>query len=249
MNHRALFFFTMAVSFALPVAALAQSTTVNGTDVIYSAGSSTLSASSVGGTTPAGIISVSGDSYVTFSVSGQVMLNIGSGNNYNDPDGVGAAPASSTNTGYNSISGIDAPNAGYLVGVFLASGGPSGSAPTTLDYLAGGNASTSSSSYTPALDQVFFIGDGLTGDGTGSTQDFYVPAGASELVLGISDSCNYNGGPSCYNDNQGTFTVDYSTVGGVAPPPSSTPEPSSLALLATGLLAGASCVRRRFQLR
>jgi hypothetical protein len=87
-------------------------------------------------------------------------------------------------------------------------------------------------SLSPLLDQVFFIGDGLTGDGTGTVQDFYVPTGATELYLGISDACGYNGGPSCYGDNVGTFDVTYT------PTLSSTvPEPASLSILACGLLA------------
>jgi len=56
---------------------------------------------------------------------------------------------------------------------------------------------------------LFFIGDGLTGDGTGTVQVFEVPSGAKSLYLGIPDACSYNGSPSCYGDNFGDFIVSY----------------------------------------
>jgi hypothetical protein len=136
----------------------------------------------------------------------KIEVDNGDGNHTNDADGVGAGTSMSSNNGYGSLSGIAAPFAGYLIGVFVPAGGPSGAAPASLSFT--GTGQTSFPSLAPALDQVFFIGDGLTGDGTGSTQDFAVPAGAAMLYLGISDSCdNYSGPPGCYNDNSGTFTV------------------------------------------
>jgi hypothetical protein len=234
----------------VPAFAYADSTTVNANADIYAAGTqSTLAtgdSSGQSGTVPGFISLNSGTSYLTFSASGSITIN-GGGNN-NDPDGVGAAPATSFETGYGSISGMTVPNGGYLVGVFIGPGGPTGTAPASLDYTSAA-LTTSESSYSPLLDQAFFIGDGLTGDGTGSVQDFYVPTGATELYLGISDACNYSGGPSCYGDNSGTFSVSYDQVGGVAPPPSATPEPSSLALLGTGVLGVAGALRRRFMKR
>jgi hypothetical protein len=38
-------------------------------------------------------------------------------------------------------------------------------------------------------------------------QQFTVPAGAKTVTFGISDACNYNGGPSCYTDNEGAYTL------------------------------------------
>lgn len=161
------------------------------------------------------------------------------GGNCNDPDGNFSATSSSTNTGTSSISGIDFPGAGELVGVFVASGGPTGTAPTPLDYRPGGNASTTAGSYSPLLDQVFFIGDGSLCEYTAdcfvdepcTPQQFYIPAGATDLYLGISDAGGYNGAPGAYGDNLGSYSVSYSLLG--APP--ATPEPASLALLAGGL--------------
>jgi hypothetical protein len=233
------FYLLAAVASFCTLSAYADS--VPGAAVIYAAGTQSGVASSAGGTLPIGILLPAGTSSITFGVTGSVVLNIGTGTNYNDPDGVGAAVSSSFESGSGSISGLTAPNAGFLTGVFLAPGGPSGPAPTALNFLTSG---TSFLSLSPLVDQTFFIGDGLTGDGTGATQTFYVPAGASELYLGISDACGYNGGPSCYGDNGGSFDVSYSISANTPP---SVPEPSSFVLLGTGVAGALSqlVMRRR----
>lgn len=238
------------------------SATVNATDNIYASGSQSAlitNCVSLGycgaggqGTLP-GYISVAGSSYISFTASGTITMN-----NYdptptdpaatNDPDGLyNGIPAydvpASVNAGFESISGITAPGAGYLVGLFVGPNGPTGTAPASLTYA---TADTEDASYNPLLDQVFFIGDGLTGDGTGAEQEFYVPAGATELYLGISDACFFVGAPSCYTGNYGQFNVDYTdTTSTGNTPPSPAPEPSSLLLLATGVLSGAGTLRRR----
>jgi hypothetical protein len=162
------------------------------------------------------------------------VLNNGTGNNPNDPDGAGAVPATSSNTGTSSISGITAPGAGYLTGVFVAAGGPSGAAPAALNFTTG--TGTAFTSLSPLLDQVFFIGDGLTGDGTGATQVFYAPSGAFTLYLGISDAGGYNGAPGAYGDNLGTYFVGYDLAGGTIIPPTTAPEPLSVGLIGGGIL-------------
>ncbi len=58
----------------------------------------------------------------------------------------------------------------------------------------------------PKIGQVFFIGDGLTGTGSGAVQVFSVPATATHLYLGYVDSCN-NTVPGCYSDNSGSLTA------------------------------------------
>lgn len=244
---------------ALAVPLSAASVTVNAADNIYASGQS--STDNVGGgNLPVGIAVPLGATYIQVtnvtgsytaansgcaSAVGCVTMN--GGGNFNDADGVGAGTPTSMNTGTSSISGVSAPGAGELVGLYVASGGPSGTAPTALNYLPGGNASESASSYHPVLDQVFFIGDGLTGDGAGSLQTFYVPTGAKELYLGISDAGGYNGSPGAYGDNIGNYAVSYGFVGGVTPPPppSSVPEPADFVLLFGGLSMTAAALRYR----
>jgi hypothetical protein len=90
-----------------------------------------------------------------------------------------------------------------LVGVFLDGSVPSGSPPPTLQAT---GADTSFASLSPLLRQQFFIGDGLTGTGSGSVQRFVVPAGATRLFLGSSDGFAGN------SENGGQFTVVVSTL-------------------------------------
>ena len=202
--------------------------TIQGTDDIYNAGNP----GSQDGTNPSSI-DVTGLTAVTFSdATGQVFLNLTSGDNLNDPDGGGSAPGSSFNTGTTTIAGLTAPQAGYITGVFL--GATTVATPAPLDFSGG----TSFTSLSPMLQQAFFIGDGLTGDGSGTTQTFYVPTGAKTLYLGISDACGYNGSPSCYEDNGGSFQI---TVNGG----SAVPEPASWALMLVGVGALGGALRGR----
>jgi hypothetical protein len=133
----------------------------------------------------------------TFSASGLVgccsTANIG-------PDGYPNDRANITSLG--SISGIVSPNGLPLVGVFT-NGSPSGAAPSPYDYSAG----LGQASFSPSLNQVFVIGDGLTGTGSGSKQVFNVPATATELWLGFTDAGTFNGPPANYGDNAGSEMV------------------------------------------
>jgi PEP-CTERM motif len=102
-----------------------------------------------------------------------------------------------------------------LVGVFIGSSVPSGPAPAQL------NDGMSFTSLAPGLDQIFWIGDGLTGTGTGSVQSFLAPSGATRLYLGVVDGFGW------YN-NPGVIDV---TINGAA----SVPEPSTWAMVLLGL--------------
>ena len=211
--------------------------TVNATDSVYGAANS-----GNGATDPVSVTLNAATTSLTFtgvtgsitngcvSTEGCITINHGSGDTLNNPDGVGAANNFS-GTGNGSLSGIKTSGAGALVGVFVA-GTPSGTAPATLDF--SGSGATSFTSLSPLLDQVFFIGDGLTGpgDGTGSKQQFNVPSGATTLYLGLADACGYSGSPSCYGDNLGSYTVTVNQ----APVTRTVPEPASFATLAVGML-------------
>ena len=162
-------------------------------------------------------------STLTFSsVTGSVTLD-GFGH-LNNSDGIGAAPVSSTATSLNGISGIIAPHAGYLVGVFLTNDEPVPPAPSILDFTSIG---TNFTTLSPLINQTFFIGDGLTGDGSGAQQQFIIPAPATRLFLGISDAPSYNGSPGGFDDNGGSFNANFALI----------PEPSVIALQIVGGVA------------
>ena len=102
------------------------------------------------------------------------------------------------------ISGYFGPQ-GPLTGVFLNDLVPSsGPAPATLDFSPGG-LGIDFLTLTPAIGQVFYIGDGVAG---GSIfQQFIAPAGATRLALGIPDGFGFVGAPGAYDDNDGSYRV------------------------------------------
>jgi hypothetical protein len=205
-------------------------TTVNGSDDLYN-----FNGVSYDGTAPS-YIDVTGLSSITFSVSTGATVTVNAGN-YNDADGIGSVSGENV-AGAAGLSGITSPTAGFLTGAFVSN--TLGATPASLDFTGVGG--TSFTSLSPALQQAFFIGDGLTGDATGTTQVFYVPTGATKLYLGLADACGYNGGPSCYGDNLGSFTV---TSTGVSPSSGGVPEPATWALMLTGFGGMGAVLRRR----
>ena len=149
------------------------------------------------------------------SVAGIITYNNGTGHNNADgliiSGGYYGPTITGTNgysvaTEYGGISGITMPGAGALVGVFAPAGAPTNNPPASLDFTA---IETSFSTLSPALYQTFFIGDGMTGDGSGTVQQFIVPADATRLLLGLSDAYGFYGSPGAYDDNFGTFTVTF----------------------------------------
>lgn len=172
-------------------------------------------------------------STLTFTVTGSV--NFGPGPSGDPPDG-GAVATTPANNG---MSGATWP-ANALVGVFLDSSLPT-AAPAPADLNFGTAGSRSFTSLSPALKQAFFIGDGLTGSGTGAVQTFVVPAGATRLFLGTSDGFGW------FN-NSGSFAV---TVIAATPPPTAasaaipTLSPSMLVAMALAMAAVAVLVIRQ----
>lgn len=200
--------------------AQAQQMTVAANDEISAAGYKKLNTTDHSGHLPPQIALPDDATSMTFAIFGGTELHLkgykgrctspcltvndGTGDLYNDADGVGSAGSLNV-LADESNSGIQAPVAGFLAGVFEA-GPPTGAPPATLDFTTIG---TNFPSLSPVLQQLFFIGDGLTGDGSGSVQIFYVPTGAESLYFGIPDACYYNGSPSCYRDNKGALIVSY----------------------------------------
>lgn len=220
---------TIAAVFA--PAAYAAPYIVNATANVYQQDGSTE------GTAPVGI-NITGGSTITFSATGTISFDGGS--HVNDADGIGSASSINISpiSANNSFSGFIAPNAGSLVGVFYNPRTALAMTQTTLNFTTMG---TNFSSLSPLLDQVFFIGDGLTGDGTGSVQNFIAPRGATMLYLGFADAGGYNGTPGSYGDNLGSLAVNVNL-------PSATPavpEPASWAMMILGMGAVGFAMRRR----
>ena len=165
------------------------------------------------------------------------------------PDGLQAdgTPAFGINLNINSYQGISGmrleQGSGFLVGVFLDNA-PTNSAPARLEFTNNGTPgliATSFGSLAPALQQNFFIGDGLTGNGMGSVQQFLIPDTATRLFLGFADAGGYSGNPGHYEDNSGSITVSFSSSASAAP------EPGTLGLLALGMLGGMLVRRQKGQ--
>jgi hypothetical protein len=156
-------------------------------------------------------VSATGGQTFQFSASGDVNYNINVAGTVFGPDGV--RPST-----FNSVAGISGYNGpiGALLGVFLTNTDPENTtAPATLNF----STSTAFTTLSPGIGQVFFIGDGLTGTGSGTVQDFIAPPGATELYLGVADAPNFLGAPGGYDDNTGSFNVSVTA--------SSVPEPAT----------------------
>ena len=110
----------------------------------------------------------------------------------------------------NGISALTAPHES-LIGVFLSPTQPSFlAAPAGLDFSSA--ASRDYLTLAPLIQQVFFIGDGLTSNSV--RQQIAIPTGATRLFLGSMDGLEWS-------NNTGSFSVTVANV----------PEPSSLLLL------------------
>lgn len=169
---------------------------------------------------------------------GGVNFFNGFGPPYFGPGGNGAS-GSNLNP-LDGISGYFGPQ-GPLTGVFLDDSVPSaGPPPATLNFSAGG-LGQDFPSLTPALRQIFYIGDGVTSGG--DFQLFTAPAGATRLFLGIPDGFGFGGNPGAYDDNDGGYRV----VIGVNEIPQ-VPEPSTVVLASLATLVAVG-MRRSFRSR
>jgi hypothetical protein len=132
----------------------------------------------------------------------------------------------------NGISDITVPQ-NSLLGMFLGTDRPDlNSPPPALDF-----STRESQDYlalAPLLQQVFYIGDGLTSGADPLQQQIIVPTGATSLYLGTMDGWEWN-------NNGGSFTLTMETN------PDPVPEPGSFILLGTGLGGLAFAYWRRGQ--
>jgi hypothetical protein len=217
---------------------------IQATDDIYAAGHSTLPATLFPGTFPSSVdFAATPNQFLTFSnVTGTVGCNFVV---TNGPDGTCFPGVNTTVTSYGGLSGISVSQANmFLVGVFLDAGEPMGSGPSVLSYDFGtvNSLNTTNSSFSPELDQVFFIGDGLTGTGSGQEQVFRTPSGAVRFYLGFADSFDHL--PSFYADDVGSLTATFEFTTGAA----AAPEPASILLVASTLAVGVLRYRKKARL-
>ena len=202
--------FDPALSSDLPGASFA-SAAVPATANIFGAGHSVAPGPAGGGAgvLPSVVNLSSGTRFVQFpKITG--LIGTVSGSPSTPPDGIQAGYNGSS---YGGISGIVADYGGFLAGVFLDNAEPTNPAPPRLTFQ---GAAESYQVLRPLLQQTFYIGDGLTGSGTGDPQTLFVPAGATRLCLGIFDAPGWSGPPGDYADNSGQFNVTVAMF----PPPS-----------------------------
>jgi hypothetical protein len=154
--------------------------------------------------------------------SGTISLGGGSGTYGLEGTSAFATDISS----YGGLSGIRADRVGFLAGVFLGSTEPVDPAPPSLDFTASG-LGTSFASLSPQLGQVFYIGDGLTGNGSGAVQQFIMPANATGFYFGFADGNGFSGLPGFYGDNTGLVNATFQIQ--------TVPEPGAGLLVCLGL--------------
>ena len=221
-----------SIILCLITSASAASLVVGGLANIHLAGHGPPSLSGEGVNPPSfSFTSGPGQVLIVSGVTGIVSLDTGASLG-NGPDG-GAFLAPTGITSLNGISGIHANQTGFLIGVFLSSVEPSDPAPPVLDFRTAG-ITTAFATLSPLIGQTFFVGDGLTGTGSGSLQQFNVPPTATRLFLGITDGFDgtIGGPPRAFQDNGGSFSATFQIV----------PEPSSAVFL---VLGGVVLLRRR----
>jgi hypothetical protein len=162
-----------------------------------------------GGTPPVLIVVPPGTAYITFpAVTGTVSTDPA---DPNGPDGRLPYSYVSDVSSFDGISGIRFQTRLFpLTGVFLNDREPADPAPERLIY---DETTVTLGSFSPMLRQTFFIGDGLTGAGSGAIQKFLVPTGTTRLLLGFQDASYAMGLPGYYDDNGGQLIATVNLVG------------------------------------
>jgi len=225
---------------ALPGSAQMSTTVVTpGTSNPWLAGMPAGSTASGGDTAPAqspaqviGLLFGAGDTF-TFAATGSV--NYGGGTPTDPPDGNVNYLTGHGSGAENGISNVTMP-VDALLGVFIGPGQPNANvAPSALDFSTA--ASQNYLTLHPLVQQVFYIGDGLTSGGT--IQNVIAPSGATRLYLGMMD------GSGWYN-NTGSFRVIVTDLNlSSAPVPEASTTVSFGLLLALGLGGLVIAARRK----
>lgn len=169
-------------------------------------------------------IAVSGGMTFSFSATG---ITDGAGSGATAPDGANLFNMTNYGIGVAPANGVRVLG---LVGVFLTDAVPDAATqPAALDFSGGLNFA----SLAPGIAQIFWIGDGLTGTGSGAIQQFLAPAGATRLFLGTVDGFEWQ-------NNSGGYQVTVTTLA------NGVPEPATWVSMLLGLgLAGAALRSRR----
>jgi len=178
-------------------------------------------------------LTISGGDSLTFTgFSGLVQHSGGPPWTSSAPGGDGPDGSNFTSHTNGVQDGFSNPNIPFdaMVGVFIDGTSPNTSmTPASVDFSVTGG--TSFSSLSPGLQQIFFIGDGLTGTGSGAVQSFIAPAGATTLWLGTWDSYQW------WN-NVGQFSLTVNDTSSAVPLPAAAwPGFAALGLAAAALTA------------
>lgn len=210
MKTRMFLQFAMVSATALSplVAQATQQVVVDARSNIYGAGAASLPAPGGGGPGVAPVtiqLGTSGPGRTLKMASVTGTVDCCDGVEPNGPDGNTTHGGTNINP-FGGLSGIIHANRRmFLVGVFLDSSAPTGAPPPpaadyTQDFVA----------LSPALRQLFLIGDGL--NQTGQMQQFQIPPAATRLVLGFADAFSFLGNPGWYDDNTGSLVVRLNVV-------------------------------------
>lgn len=151
------------------------------------------------GTRPLRIV-LDGAGTVRFpSVSGE--LGACSGCTPESVDGGNETFANTNLTAINGISGVlHEDRTLFVVGVFLGDGDADEEDQVDLSD------ADSEETQEPGIGEVFFIGDGKSGNG--DEQEIVVPDGAETLYLGFADGYAFQGVPGAYGDNSGNVDIE-----------------------------------------
>lgn len=200
--------FAGVCTLAVTAASAQTAVTVSGTANIYGAGlaaplaSNSSCGTASNGTAPVLVSIPPGATSFSLTSSSGTVACVDPGNVATSGDGPCQGLTNTNITGENNLSGIvHSGSTMFLMGVFLGASAPVAPAPAGLSYTAG---NVNFASQSAQLQQVFFVGDGLTGSGTGATQQFVIPSGATRLFLGFADASSFQGASGCFQDNAGT---------------------------------------------